>query len=144
MPNRKLRDIVAGQSLVKATPDETVKNVAQRMQGHHVGAILVIDDGELIGIFTGTNLMKNVLEPGLNPELVKVDEVMTPDPVCLDGNALGFDAVRLMRDYHVRHVPVRLDDAGSYGMVSIRDFPSEEMAEFEDEFAFEQRVWEEI
>ncbi len=144
MPNRKLSDIVAGQSLVQASPDETVKDVAQRMQGHHVGAVLVINDGQLAGIFTGTNLMKNVLEPGLNPELVEVEEVMTPDPVCLDGSALGFDAVRLMRDYNVRHVPVRLDEAGSFGMVSIRDFPKAEMAEFEDEFAFEQRVWEEI
>ena len=144
MPKRKLRDIVAGRSLIQAGPDETVRSVAQRMQGHHVGAVLVLNDGDLIGIFTGTNLMKNVLEPGLNPELVEVDEVMTQDPVCLDGDALGFDAVRLMRDYNVRHVPVRLDEAGAYGMVSIRDFPSEEMAEFEDEFAFEQRVWEEI
>ena len=146
MPNRKLKDIVAGQALIHAAPDETVVDVASRMQGEHVGAVLVLQDGAMKGIFTGTNLMKNVLEPGLNPQLIEVGEVMTPDPVCLDGDALGFEAVRAMRDYGIRHVVVRVADADDYhyGMVSVRDFPIAEMAEFEDEFAFEQRVWEEI
>ncbi len=146
MPNRRLKDIVAGQDLVAASPDDTVRSAANRMQGRHVGAVLVMDDGELKGIFTGTNLMRNVLEPGLNPELVEIGEVMTPDPLCLDGDALAFEAVRLMRDYNIRHVVVRLDaeDDNSYGMVSVRDFPAEEMVEFEEEFAFEQQVWEEL
>lgn len=146
MPNRKLREIVADQTLIQAAPDETVGDVASRMQGEHVGAVLILRDSSLEGIFTGSNLMKNVLEPGLNPQLVEVGEVMTPDPVCLDGEALGFDAVRAMRDYDIRHVVVRVSDADGdrYGMVSVRDFPTPEMAEFADEFDFETRVWEQM
>lgn len=146
MPNRKLKDIVAGQSLIQASPDETVGVVAGRMQGEHVGAVLVLEDGELRGIFTGTNLIKHIVEPGLNPQLIEVGEVMTPNPLCLEGDAIGFDAVRAMRDHRIRHVVVRLSDGEEvrYGMVSVRDFPIAEMAEFEDEFAFEQRVWEEL
>lgn len=144
MPTRHLRDIIVGQQLIACTPDETVRAVARRMQGNHVGAVLVLDDGEPVGIFTGTNLISHVIEPGLNPETIHVADVMTPDPLCLDDTSYGIDAVRLMRDHHIRHVVVRCSGQSGFGMVSVRDFPDSEMGDYEDEFAFEQKIWEEM
>jgi signal-transduction protein with cAMP-binding, CBS, and nucleotidyltransferase domain len=143
MPQRKLRDIVRNQSLVHVDATETVAETVKRMQAAHVGCALVLDGNELKGIFTGSNLLNRVINEGRNPHDVPVGEVMTPGPVCLKCSDLGFEAVRRMREHGFRHVVVNRAEGG-YGVVSVRDFPGEELDGYNEELAFENKLWEEM
>ena len=143
MPQRKLRDIIAGQQLVHVDPSDTVAETVKRMQAAHVGCALIMDEGALKGIFTGSNLLNRVINEGRNPHDGPVGEVMTMGPVCLSCSDLGFEAVRRMREHGFRHVVVNRAEGG-HGVVSVRDFPGEELDGFEEELAFEEKLWEEM
>lgn len=143
MPHRKLHDICADQRLIHATPDTLVCDVAKDMQAQRISSVLILDGDDLAGIFTWGNLTTKVFDAGLDPKKTRVGDVMTPDPVCLECEALGFDAVREMREKGFHHIVVRRPD-GSLGVVSVRDFPDQELGEFDAEFDFEKRLWEEL
>lgn len=143
MPHRKLNDICAHQTLIHVSPDTPVCEVAREMQAKRISSVLVLDDGELEGIFTWGNLTQNVVDAGLDPKATRVGDVMTRDPVCLDCGALGFDAVKIMRERRIHHIVVR-NPNGRFGVVSVRDFPEQELGEYEAEFDFEKCLWEEL
>ncbi len=144
MPHRKLRDIIADQSLVHASVNDTVADTLRRMQKAHVGAALILDGDELKGIFTGSNLYHGVLQQNKNPNETCVADVMTCDPVCLECGQAGIEAVRQMREHGFRHIVVVKQDGSGYGVVSIRDFPNEELGDYEQELEFERKLWEEL
>lgn len=143
MPHRKLSEIVAEQELLAVPPTETARRVAREMQKRHIGAALIMEDDRLLGIFTWSNLLTQVLDAGLDPQTTIVGEVMTREPICLTCDCEGFEAVRLMRENNVRHIVVRVKDGG-YGVVSVRDFPNAELVEFEDELVLEQQLWDRL
>ncbi len=144
MPHRKLKDIVAGQELIHASIEDTVADTVKRMQQNHVGAAVILDNGELKGIFTGSNFNNGVLEPKRDPHATSVAEVMTENPVCLDCEAMGIEAVRHMRERGIRHIVVLRGNEHGYGVVSVRDFPNEELGDYEKEFEFENKLWESL
>ena len=144
MPHRKLHHIIAGQELVCVKPLDLVSDVVALMQGNHVGSALVLEGDEIKGIFTGSNMLNRVIKAGLDPTNTAVSDVMTPNPVCLDGKEHGIECIRVMRDENIRHVVVRNTPEGTYGIVSVRDFPSEEICEFDKELEFEEKLWEQI
>lgn len=143
MPQRKLREIVGGRALLHVTPETTVHDACARMRDGHVTSVLVIDDGALKGIFTKRDLLHRVVVVGRDPTATRIADVMTPDPLCMDADCLGFEAVRAMREENTRHMVVS-GLGGGYGVISRRDIPGSEMAAFENELAFEKKVWEEI
>jgi len=144
MPHRKLKEIVANQSLVHASVGDFVADTVRRMQAAHVGTALVFDGDVLKGIFTRSNLIDRVIDTGLDPKTTCVGDVMTPDPVCLHCDEHGIESVRTMRDKNIRHVVVTHVGDKGYGIVSVRDFPDEEIGDFEEEIAREERLWEEL
>ena len=144
MPHRKLHEIVADQRLVCVTPSDKVSDVAASMVGNHVGSALVLDGKEVKGIFTGSNLLERVIQPGLDPKKTLVADVMTPDPVSLHAQANGIECVSLMRDENIRHVVVHSLPDGCYGIVSVRYFPNEELGEYDKELEFEHEIWERL
>lgn len=143
MPHRTLNMILGDRALVQASVDDTVANAVARMHAAHVGSALIFEHGTLCGIFTGSNLLEHVVNKGLDPNETRVGDVMTPDPVCLECHELGFDAVRKMREHGIRHIAVVRADGG-FGVVSVRDFPDQELDGYEEELKFEIRLWESI
>ncbi len=144
MPHRKLHHIIAGQELVCVKPTDLVSDTIGLMQGNHVGSALVLEGQEVKGIFTGSNMLNRVIKAGLDPTNTSVSDVMTPDPVCLDSDEHGIECIRVMRDKDIRHVVVRDTPNDTYGIVSVRDFPNEEICEFDEELKFEENLWEQI
>ena len=144
MPHRRLHQIIAGQDLVCVAPTDTVKDTVARMQGNHVGSALVLENDQVVGIFTGSNMLNRVIKAGLDPNTTVIRDVMTPDPVCLDCDAYGIDCIRHMREQNIRHIVVRKDADSGFGIVSVRDFPDEEICEYDEEFKFEETLWEEM
>lgn len=143
MPRRTIDEMIRGQVLLAVPPDTSVRAAAQQMSQRHVAAVLVIEDGELRGIFTERDLLQRVVATGLDPERTPIAEVMSPEPVTVDAGAPSVAALRAMTEHGIRHVVVRgRSGEVAYGMLSIRDFVGAEIATVERELEFQQQLWE--
>ncbi|MBP9714541.1 MAG: CBS domain-containing protein [Sterolibacterium sp.] len=120
MTQRMLREIVADQKPLVASPEMTVRDAVQWMLRECCGAILVERSGRLIGIFTEHDALSRVLGEGRQAGQTLLHEVMTRTPVTLNADHRLVDALDLMRQFGFRHVPV-VDGDRSLGVVSLRD-----------------------
>ena len=132
MPNRTLRQIVTGQTLVSALPDTTVRAAAVAMASQSVGAIMIVDEtGRLIGLFTERDVLNRVVARGLAPEQTPLAAVMTDKlQTATPDKTLGH-ALHLMFEGGFRHVPVVNDEGHPLGMVSARDALGQDMVDLE-------------
>lgn len=116
-------ELIQGQSLIHVQSDDTVRSVARKMSGANVGAVAVLDEGKLVGLFSERDLMTRVVASGLNPDTLRVSEVMTREIAV----AQPFDdvsvCVQKMTSLGCRHLPV-VDGANLIGMLSLRDLLS--------------------
>lgn len=133
MPNRTLRQVVTGQTLVSALPDTTVRAAAVAMASQSVGAIMIVDDaGRLIGLFTERDALNRVVARGLAPEQTPLAAVMTDKlQTATPDKTLGH-ALHLMFEGGFRHLPV-VEDGRPVGMVSARNALGLEILQFERE-----------
>jgi CBS domain-containing protein len=107
--------------LVYTDPKTSVQDAVSTMARHNIGSILVMENGEdLVGIFTERDLLKRVVGEGKDPETTTVDEVMTSDVIVVSGDTSRSDALNLMQENHIRHLPVASDESLN-GIVSLRD-----------------------
>ena len=133
MPNRTLRQVITGQTLVTARRDTSVRAAAVAMAEQSVGAILVVDDsGRLIGLFTERDALNRVVARGLDPEQTTLAAVMTDKlQTATPDKTLGH-ALHLMFEGGFRHLPV-VEDGRPVGMVSARNALGLEILQFERE-----------
>jgi CBS domain-containing protein len=120
MPIRSLRTILAGQVPVTAPKTATVAEAARLMREHVIGALLVVDNSHLIGIFTERDALFRVLAAGRNCETTRLVDVMTPDPQTIHPDEPFLRALRIMYQGGFRHLPVA-EDGRPVGIVSVRD-----------------------
>ncbi len=132
MPTRPIRDILRTQKLVSATPGMSVREAARLMAREKKGALPVLEAGRLVGIFTERDALARVLAGGLDPDAVKISEVMTRDPRTVAADRPLNHALHMMFEGGFRHVPV-LDGTRVIGVVSARDALGPEMTQFEKE-----------
>jgi len=87
-----------------------VKEVLALMRQNRASVCLVLEGGELAGIFTERDVMRKV---ALRPELLgePVEAVMTPRPITISGRSSAAEALRLMHEKHIRNLPV-VDENG--------------------------------
>ena len=133
MPNRTLRQVITGQTLVTARRDTSVRAAAVAMAEQSVGAILVVDDsGRLIGLFTERDALNRVVARGLDPEQTPLAAVMTDKlQTATPDKTLGH-ALHLMFEGGFRPLPV-VEDGRPVGMVSARNALGLEILQFERE-----------
>jgi CBS domain-containing protein len=143
MLNRPVRDFLAHDVLLKASPEESARDAAIGMAAHHCGAVLVCRDDALIGIFTERDLLAKVVAMGRDVDTPLL-EVMTANPDTIDAGAPIIDAVRQMSEFGYRHLPVVENDR-VLGILSIRDLPVAELALAQPELgtreALAERMW---
>ena len=118
--SRPISEILRGHQLVSADPGMSVRDAAQLMADRKIGALPVVRDGRLLGIFTERDALVRVLARGLEPEKTPVSEVMTADPVTIDARRPFKHALQMMIDGGFRHVPV-VERGSVVGVVSARD-----------------------
>ena len=116
-------------------PGVTLRAALALMREHRTGSIVVTTgSGSAAGIFTERDLLNRVVlgDAAHGVQLdIPVQQVMTPDPYCLDENASAFDAALLMTRHGVRHVPVTRGEK-VIGVVSERDLFSLQRAGLRD------------
>lgn len=120
MQRRVVPDIVSSQKLTTFSPDTTVRDAVAIMNERSIGAILVMKDEQLAGIFTERDLLRRVVAASRDPDITRLDEVMTVNPDTLTPKATAMEALLLMRSRGYRHLPV-LENDKLIGIVSIRD-----------------------
>ncbi len=137
---RKMSDIVHDQNPLTLPPDATVQEACRRMRERYVGAVLVTEgDRRLIGIFTGRDAVHRVLAEGKDAAQTRLAEVMTRDPKTLPPGRGAVEALRLMEDAGIRHVPV-VADGRLVGIVSRFDFNGVELDRLNEETGLWERI----
>ena len=103
-----------------ANLDDSVLDCVNKMNEHNIGAIIVQQDEKLLGIFSERDVLRKIVSKKLNPEEVKVSEVMTKKVFTLPKEASVASAMLIMTSQRIRHLPV-LEDNKTIGMISIGD-----------------------
>lgn len=114
----RISSLISAQ-LLSVTTLDSVTHAAAQMRSHHVSSALVLDDGKLVGILTDRDLRNRVLAEGLTGE-VTVKQAMTQMPVSIDAKALVFEAMLLMSEHNIHHLPV-VENGIPIGMVTSTD-----------------------
>jgi CBS domain-containing protein len=117
---KQIAELIEGQTLTVIEPGWTVRTAAQRMTERNIGAVAVVDQGTLAGVFSERDIMSRVVARGLNPDDTKVDAVMTKDIVVADPQENVDSALQKMHSIGSRHLPV-VANGKLVGMISIRD-----------------------
>ena len=127
-----IANLLKNQVLVSGQVEQTVLEVARMMVEHNIGAVPVLKNGQLVGIFTERDLMSRVVSAGKDPAKVRVVEVMTEDPLTIDPNESLETCLTLMRRHNFRHLPV-CHERELKGIVSLRDILLHDLDEKDDE-----------
>lgn len=117
-----IRDILQTKGTVvwSASPDETVLKAIHRMAEHGVGALLVMEDDQLVGLFSERDYSRKVILHGLRSLDTPVRTVMSSPVLTISPDATVQQGLSMMSEKFVRHLPVT-DGSGVIGLVSIGD-----------------------
>ena len=107
--------------MITALPYETVAEAVKRMCANKVGAILIVEHGQLCGLFSERDLLTRVVEAHRDAHFLDVGSVATRDPVTVDVDASIKTVLRVFREHKFRHLPV-LRDGVPVVILSTRDF----------------------
>jgi CBS domain-containing protein len=109
-----------GQDIWSIGPQETAFKALQTMAQKNVGALLVIDGGKLVGIFSERDYARKVILKGKSSKDTTVGELMTPEVFYAGPDDTLQESMALMTAKHIRHMPVFKDDQ-LIGMVTLGD-----------------------
>ena len=110
----------------------SVADAVKAMVDNSVGAVAVVNQGILKGIFSERDVMKKVIYPHLPPEKTPVADVMTLEVESIQAEMLPAEALRLMIDRHFRHLPIVDREGKVQGILSIRNLLQNLVEELED------------
>ena len=99
---------------------ETVAKAVGLMNRERIGSVMVIKNGQYVGIFTERDVLNRVISAKLNPEKTRVEKVMTSDFVSVQENSTLRQTMHIMTNKRVRHLPV-FEEEKLVGMISIGD-----------------------
>ena len=101
-------------------PDTPVTECVRFMTAEKIGAMIVMDGGRLLGIFTERDALNKVLAAGLEPGATKVSAVMTKDPFCIPPTTTVGEAMEVITKREFRHLPI-VDNGKVVAVISSGD-----------------------
>jgi CBS domain-containing protein len=127
-----LRGKAVGLDVATTTPAATVSELLALLARYNVGALPVVDGGELVGIVSERDVVRKLHERGRDLLDATVADLMTADVVTCSPRDQAADLARVMTDRRIRHLPV-CDDRGLVGIVSIGDLVKARIDQLENE-----------
>ena len=134
-----IRSIIEDQEPLVVAAKLTVGEADRRMKQSKFGAVMVVEDGRLVGIFTERDALFRVVAEGHDAQIIQLANVMTRDPRTIHPDRALVDALHLMHAGGFRHVPV-VEDGRPIGMVSARDALGEELENFIYELVRQKQI----
>jgi CBS domain-containing protein len=121
--------VIEPRKLVVAAPDSSVSEAACLMQRGNVGAVLVVENERLVGIFTERDVLFRVVAKDLDPKQTPLSAVMTSHPLTVTPDETFGYALILMHANGFRHLPV-IEGNRPVGVVSARHALDPDLEEF--------------
>jgi len=101
-------------------PQATVFEALDLMEEKEIGAVVVVDGEELVGIFAERDYARKVILKGRSSKETRVSELMTQEVFCVHPDQTVEECMALMTNKHIRHLPV-LENGRLVGIVTIGD-----------------------
>jgi CBS domain-containing protein len=139
MLERTIRSIIENQEILTAPADTTVSEAARLMKQRHVGAVMVVEDGKLVGVFTERDALFRVVAEERDTKTTPLAGVMTHNPKTVSPDQTFAIALRMMYDGGFRHVPV-VENGQPVGIVSVRDALGPELEAIVYELLLQEHV----
>jgi CBS domain-containing protein len=128
----RICDLIKTQETYQAELGHTVLDTVRAMVERNIGAVPVLHNNKVVGIFSERDLMRRVVAEGRDPRSTCMAEVMTDDPLIINMNENLETCMTLMRRHNFRHLPV-CHEGQLVGMVSLRDILLHDLDEKDDE-----------
>jgi CBS domain-containing protein len=109
-----------GQNVWQVSPDGCVYDAIEMMADKHVGALMVVSEGKLVGVVSERDYARKVILQGKSSRQTQVKEIMTSPAIFMTPEQTVEDGMRIMTEKHIRHLPV-VEDGILLGVVSIGD-----------------------
>lgn len=109
-----------GTDIYYVSPEQTVYEAIEQMASKDVGALVVLNEGKLVGLITERDYRSKVIIKGRASKTTKVKEIMSTGLYCIKPSDKIETGMALMTDRKVRHLPVMEND-DLKGIVSIGD-----------------------
>lgn len=124
---------IAHSPLVAVDAQTTVLEAVHTMDRQSIGAVAVLDGNKVLGIFSERDVMLRVVLEKRDPERTRISEVMTSPVVTITRDCTVDDALKMMLEKHIRHLPVVNSDGSVAAMLSIRNLLHEKVEELTDQ-----------
>ncbi len=109
-----------GNQIFSVTPGTTVYETLKLMADKNIGAVLVLDEGKLVGIMSERDYARKVILKGKFSKETPVNEIMSSNVICIDPDQTIINTKAVMIQKRIRHLPVMEDDK-LVGIISIGD-----------------------
>lgn len=119
--SKTIADLIKPREVFWAPAHLTVREAVNYMCERRTGAVPVMRDDQVAGIFSERDLMERIVKPGRNPEEVLVSEVMSTNLVFIHENDSLLMAKALMHLNRTRHVLIVGSENQLLGLLSVRD-----------------------
>ena len=127
-----ISDLIVNQDTYRTEADKAVLEVVADMVSRNIGAVPVLRDGRLVGIFSERDLMSRVVAEGLDPRTTRVEQVMTEHPLTVSPAESVENCMGLMRRHGFRHLLI-CEGHGVVAVVSLRDVLLHDLTEKDHE-----------
>lgn len=124
------------RDVVSVDPADTVFHALNLMAQHDIGALLVMEGGKPVGIFSERDYARKVVLRGKSSKATPIREVMSEKVIYVTLSQTVEECMAIMTDRHVRHLPVMNDEGAVAGFLSIGDMVKETISQ--QKFIIEQ------
>lgn len=117
------------RSVHSVSPQASVRQALELMAVKNIGALLVLDQARLVGMFSERDYARKVALKGKSSVDTQVQDIMTAEVICMNAGQSITECMQTMTDHHIRHLPVLDDQQHVIGMISIGDVVREILQE---------------
>lgn len=114
-----VRDIMV-RNVKTVRTDDTALDAVVKMNKFRIGSVIVTNNGRPVGIVTERNILQRIVEPNLDPSVVKAKDIMSSPLVTIEADAAVEEAAKLMVRSRVKKIPI-VEGGKIVGIVSSSD-----------------------
>jgi CBS domain-containing protein len=123
------------QKILSIEPSKTILDALEQMAEHNIGALLVMEDTKLVGIFSERDYARKGILKGRKAKSTHIHELMTPNVFTVESTMSTKDCLEILNEKKFRHLPV-VDSGKVMGIISVGDLVSAVLAEQKDHITY--------